>query len=55
MIQISPMILTERPQQSSPPYGLFCLACIAAVLILSTIGGAALCVTRLVAIKEAIP
>lgn len=49
------MLPTERPEQSTPPYGLFFLACIAAVLILSTIGGAALCATRLVEIKEATP
>lgn len=52
LIQISPMIPTERPQQTTPPYGRFFLACIAAVLILSIIGGAALCATRLAEIER---
>lgn len=52
MIQISPMIPTERPQQATPPYGRFFLACICAVLILAIIGGAALCATRLAEIER---
>ena len=45
MIQISPMIPTKRPQQPTPPCGRFFLTCVWAVLILATIGGAALCAT----------
>ncbi|WLP53226.1 hypothetical protein [Agrobacterium fabrum] len=52
MIQISPMIPTARPQQEMPRYGRFFLACICAVLILSIIGGAALCATSLAEIKR---
>ncbi len=52
LIQISPMIPTERPQQATPPYGRFFLACVCAVLILSIIGGAALCATSIAEIKR---
>lgn len=45
LIQISPMIPAKRPQQPTPPYGRFFLACVCAVLILAIIGGAALCAT----------
>lgn len=45
MIQISPVIPTKLPQQPTPPYGRFFLACVCAVLILALIGGAALCAT----------
>lgn len=46
------MIPTERPQQATPAYGRFFLACICAVLILAIIGGAALCATSLAEIKR---
>ncbi len=52
LIQISPMIPTERPQQVTPPYGRFFLACACAVLILAIIGGAALCATSIAEIKR---
>ncbi len=52
MIQISPMISTERPQPAAPRFGRFFLACICAVLILAIIGGAALCATNLAEIKR---
>jgi len=52
LIQIYPMIPTERPQQATPPYGRFFLACACAVLILAIIGGAALCATNLAEIKR---
>lgn len=52
MIQISPMIPTERPQQAAPAYGRFFLASVCAVLILAIIGGAALCATSLAEIKR---
>ncbi len=52
LIQIYPMIPTERPKQVTPPYGRFFLACICAVLILAIIGGAALCATSLAEIKR---
>ncbi|WLD96028.1 hypothetical protein PX860_10660 [Agrobacterium leguminum] len=52
MIQIYPMIPTERLQQATPPYGPFFLACVCAVLILAIIGGAALCATSLTEIKR---
>ncbi len=45
MIQISPMIPAKRPQQPTPPYCRFFLACVCAVLILAIIGVAALCAT----------
>lgn len=52
MIQISPMISTDRPQPAAPPFGGFFLACICVVLILAIIGGAALCATNLTEIKR---
>ena len=52
LIQISPMIPTERPQEATPAYGRFFLACVCAVLVLSIIGGAALCATSLAEIKR---
>ncbi len=52
LIQISPMIPTERPQQATPAYGWFFLACVCAVLILAIIGGATLCATSLAEIKR---
>ncbi len=52
MIQISPMIPTERPQQPTPPYIRFFLAGICAALMLAVIGAAALCATSLAEIKR---
>ncbi|MDA5633395.1 MULTISPECIES: hypothetical protein [Rhizobium/Agrobacterium group] len=52
MIQISPMIPTDLPEQPTPLYGRFFLACICAVLILAIIGGSALCATSLADIKR---
>ncbi|QCL89634.1 MULTISPECIES: hypothetical protein [Agrobacterium tumefaciens complex] len=52
MIQIYPMIPTERPQQAAPAYGRFFLACACGVLILAIIGGAALCAASLAEIKR---
>jgi hypothetical protein len=52
LIQISPMIPTERPQQAAPSYGRFFLACVCAILILAIIGGAALCATSIAKIQR---
>ena len=58
LIQISPMYPLNRQQlgtfrkEREQPYCRFFLACVAAVLILSTIGGAALCATRLAEIER---
>jgi len=52
LIQISPMLPTDRPRQLAPLYGRFFLACICAALILAIIGGSALCASSLADIKR---
>jgi len=52
LIQISPMIPTECPQQQTPAYGGYFFACVCAVLILAIIAGSALCSASLAEIKR---
>jgi len=52
LIQISPMIPTECPQQQTPAYGRFLFAYVCAVLILAIIAGSALCAASLAEIKR---
>ncbi|MGC4389584.1 hypothetical protein [Agrobacterium sp. M50-1] len=52
MIQISPMISTDCPQQQTSAYGRFFFACVCVVLILAIIAGSALCAASLAEIKR---